>query len=116
MSNVIHAHHAERIILDEGRAVVTEYFQGSHLPGASLAVVDLDGVQPKRVNERSTKMLYVLDGFVGVRMDGDDRMLAPGDAMLIRPGEAHELRGGPRGSFVLVCSPAFSGADEKVVK
>ncbi|MEM8550219.1 MAG: cupin domain-containing protein [Verrucomicrobiota bacterium] len=78
---------------------------------SSLARVEL----PPGVSSRphyhpiAEETYYVLEGRGRVRIDGQERELAPGDSVLIRPGEHHQIEclGEETLAILCVCTPAW---------
>jgi mannose-6-phosphate isomerase-like protein (cupin superfamily) len=83
-------------------------------PQASLVTGHLNGLHPTRVNHRSDKLYLVISGEVAVTTGSGDARLGQGDALLVPAGEPIALHG-KNAEIVIVCTPAFNGADEEIL-
>lgn len=111
---LLHVSSSERnaVEIDEYMTVY-EYFTKEQIDGASLVTADLDGPHSRRVNYRSEKTYYVLDGELEVTVEGETEELSEGDSAVIPPEAYHSLVG-HNAEIIMVSSPPYDPADENI--
>lgn len=93
---------------------ITSLLPETDSPLASLVTGHLNGLHSARVNHRSAKLYLVIAGSLVATTDAERCRLGPGDALLVKPGEILTLRG-EKANLAIVCTPAFTPADEQIL-
>jgi mannose-6-phosphate isomerase-like protein (cupin superfamily) len=109
---VVSSNDAKPRIVDENMTI-SEYFTRADSEKADLVTTYLDGTHGRRVNHRSAKLYFALEGSLTAEIDGVTYEIDPYTAVLLPPGVPAALRG-VKSKFLTICSPPFSPADESI--
>jgi mannose-6-phosphate isomerase-like protein (cupin superfamily) len=91
---------------------ISDYFTKSSYANVSLVTAQLNGPHDSRINKRSTKLYFVTEGTLDVVVDKISYKLFSQDALIIPPGKWHSMEGHDA-LMLIICVPAFDGADEE---
>ena len=80
-----------------------------------MVLAELNGIHTKRVNYKSTKIFYILQGSLKVKNDLVEKEVTKDSLICIPPNIGVELLG-INCKFIIICTPPYDPADEKIHK
>lgn len=92
---------------------VKEYFGKEDIEEASLVSATLDGPHDSRVNHRSEKTYYLIEGTAELTVEGESIELSARDAAVVPPGKTHSLYGN-EAELLMIVSPPYDPEDEEL--
>ena len=103
---------SKEVKIDEFMTIF-EYFTKAESELVSLVTAKLDGPHTLRINRKSEKLFFLLDGEADMVVGEQEHHLKKGDAVLVPINTWHSITG-HKAYLVIVVAPPFHPADEEV--
>jgi ethanolamine utilization protein EutQ (cupin superfamily) len=94
-----------KVVCNNKDFLVREYFVKKDIENLGFAIAILNGEYGENRNNEVDQVIYVINGKISVKMDGQNYVLEKEDALLIKRGMWYFVEG--KAKFAVVTSPAW---------